>query len=140
MRYQGVTNTRMNSITCRMRLPYGIDTSDLRHVIVLCTFRKIELADVGYWLMPRGQPRTDRELIEEVLLSAQEISEETYAPVSELDIASLLHSERVAALIVSTYLSVLQSKEEVQFQTIQSLQRNMHRADRHERVLVHRLL
>lgn len=128
-RGQGVTTSaQTDSFSCQMWLPMDEEVSDQGWVLVLGLFRRIRSEDLNFWLMPQGRSRSDRDLAEDVLLELQQISKDTYAPLREIDIPSILGSERATTLIVSIYLSILQSQDGGQVQTIQSLQRHAHGA------------
>ena len=99
--------------------------ADQGQVLVIGVFRRVRAKDVNFWLMPQGRPRSDRELAKDVLLEIQQISDDTYASLRELDVSTVLDNKRATAVVVSTYLSLLQSKEEVLAQTLQSLRNHV---------------
>lgn len=95
--------------TCPIDLPVRIAGTDLyRYRPVIVVFRGVPGEVVNAWLMPRGEPRSDRDLASDVVVTIRSPRpEDDRASNEELAVPSVLEMDRAAALVVSTFLSLL---------------------------------
>lgn len=99
--------------TCSMELPLLIADEYYRYFPVIAIFRRLPGESVSEWVMPNGRPRNDRDLAAEILVSVRHVRRTDRTPSTpELSISRVLQLDRAAALVVSTFLSVLPQPSE----------------------------
>lgn len=102
-----VVNTT-ETFSRKVSVPIAIDEERYKYVPIVAVFRRIPPESVDQWVMRDGKPRSDRELASEVLVDVRKpIANSGSIAAHELRVADVLHLDRAAAIIVSTFLSVL---------------------------------
>jgi hypothetical protein len=88
-----------------MDLPILIG-SECTYVPVIAAFRRMPSDNIDNWLIPNGQPRSDRDLAAEVLLEVRGLpSVDGHRRGRHYSVIEVLEFERAAALVISTFLA-----------------------------------
>lgn len=120
-------NAPQGVFSAHLRLPVLVGTGRAAHISALIVFRQIDPLAIDAWLMPGGRSRSDRDLAVDVLLEIREVGQDILVPPRILDPARIVLVDQAAALIVSSFLSLLPRPEpELEpIVTIQSLRRGL---------------
>ncbi|KQU91134.1 hypothetical protein ASC78_19365 [Variovorax sp. Root318D1] len=94
---------------CNFSVPILVAEDRYKYVPVVGVFRSIPVDQIDKWVMhPGGGPRSDRELASEVLVEVRKpLGTSGRTVPHSFEVADVLHLDRAAAIVVSTFLAAL---------------------------------